>query len=276
MIEVCSMSTEKLTEKLQKKEMEMLVQLSGILEQNNIPFWLACGTTLGCVRHQGFIPWDDDVDIYVMGKDYPRLKEVFATQDTGNLCLQDYLTVDGYPYSFPKVVALDTVLVEKDLTHLQYRGGVYIDIFLLQETSANSLVRFCSEKVRYIRYCLLRSYYFDFSSSLRKVMHWLVKAFVNPESVQTRLYRRYVKGLKKPGFLVDTGTFGRQALLDSGYFAETDKLPYEGALMPVPGDYHGYLAHYYGDYMRLPDEDKRVSNHDFETLIFRDEEGKEQ
>lgn len=266
------MSTDRLTEKLQKKELEMLIQLAQILDRNKIGFWLACGTTLGCVRHQGFIPWDDDVDIYIMGKDYPRLKEVFSTQDTGNLCLHDYTTVDGYPYSFPKVVASDTVLIEKDLSHLQYRGGIYIDIFLLQETSGNPLVQFCSEKLRYIRYCLLRSYYFDFSSPLRKAMHRVVKMFVKPESIQVRLYQRYTKELKRLGFLVDNGTHGRQALLNPHFFSTTRKLPYEGFLMPVPGDYHGYLTHYYGDYMRLPDEDKRVSNHDFETLFFCDKE----
>ena len=261
-----------ITQKLQQKELQMLCALSDILTRNNISFYLACGTALGCVRHQGFIPWDDDVDIYVMGKDYPRLKEVFLTQDTGNLRLHDYTTAEGYPYSFPKIVAADTVLVETALSHLEYRGGVYIDVFLLQETSANPLVRFASEKLRYVRYCLLRSYYFDFQSPLRKAMHRMVTLCIDPTAIQSRLYRRYEKVLKNPGFLVDTGTFGQQALLDPGFFANVHELPYEDAQMPVPGDHHGYLTHYYGDYMQLPPEESRISNHSFQTLIFSDSE----
>lgn len=259
-------------QELQNKEIEILQAIHDACEKLGLRYTLIFGSLLGAVRHKGFIPWDDDVDIYVMGKDYPRLKEVFLTQDTGNLRLHDYTTAGDYPYSFPKIVAADTVLVETALSHLEYRGGVYIDVFLLQETSANPMARFVSEKLRYLRYCLLRSYYFDFQSPLRKAVHRIVTLLADPAAIQSRLYRRYEKVLKNPGFLVDTGTFGQQALLDPGFFANVHELPYEDAQMPVPGDHHSYLTHYYGDYMQLPPEESRISNHSFQTLIFSDSE----
>ena len=73
--------------------------------------------------------------------------EVFLKQDTGNLCLHDYTTVEQYPYSFPKIVAKDTVLVETELAHLHYRGGIYIDIFLLQETNATERIMIRANKI---------------------------------------------------------------------------------------------------------------------------------
>lgn len=69
-----------LTKKMQDREAEMLKNLSEIFKKNDISYFLACGTALGCVRHGGFIPWDDDVDIYMFAKDYYKLKEVFKKE----------------------------------------------------------------------------------------------------------------------------------------------------------------------------------------------------
>lgn len=258
------------TKALQKKELQMLCDLAEILNRNHIPFYLACGTALGCVRHRGFIPWDDDVDIYLMGCDYPRLKDVFATQDTGNLALQDGTAVKDYPYTFPKIIATDTELIETELAHLDYHCGVYIDVFLLQEAPRNSAMCFAEEKVRYLRYCMLRAYYFEFGTPARNMLHRLAKALLNPYAIQRKMLERYAKKRKNPRFLLDTGTFGKQTLLRAEYFRRPAFLQFENASMPVPGDYDGYLTYYYGDYMTLPKEEERVSNHSFQILRIDD------
>lgn len=98
---------------------------------------------------------------------------MFEGQDTGSLRLQDNDTVAEYPYTFPKIVDIDTVLVEDELKHLQYSCGVYIDAFLLSECSDNSLHRFITEKIRYFSYCTLKAYYFELPGRLK-----LVKRFV--------------------------------------------------------------------------------------------------
>lgn len=258
------------TKALQKKELQMLCDLAELLNKNHIPFWLGYGTALGCVRHQGFIPWDDDVDIHIMGYDYPRLKEVFSTQNTGNLVLQDGISVEDYPYTFPKIVATDTMLIETELAHLHYQCGVYIDVFLLQEASHNLLIRFAEEWGRYLRYCMLRLYYFNFSSPARKMMHRFAQAFLNPSAVQRKMLKRYEKRKKNPTLVVDVGAFGKQALLPVKYFQESAFLRFENVTMPIPGDYDGYLTHCYGDYMTLPKEAERVSNHSFQVLKIDD------
>lgn len=261
------------TKQVQHKEREMLAQLAEIFEKNDIPFFLSCGTALGCVRHQGFIPWDDDVDLYVFGTDYDRIREVFATQDTGNLELHDYTTVEGYPYSFPKIVAKDTVLVEGGMTHLSYRGGVYMDLFLLIQTNDNPRLRALKEWKRYFYYSILRGYYFNQGSGVRKILTRIIRALFNPQRVQEKLYRIYTHRYGQCEYLADISWFRQISLLRRSWFKKRLIMPFEGLDLPVPEGYDEYLRQYYGDYMTLPPEDKRVSNHVFETLILNKDEG---
>lgn len=255
-----------ITKKLQRKELQMLKDLSVIMHDNNIPFFLACGTALGCARHQGFIPWDDDVDIYIWGTDYQKLKEVFATKDTGNLALHDYSTVKEYPYTFPKIVAKDTVLIEKPLKHLSYKCGVYIDIFPLFYASNYTAVRFVCEKIRYLRYCLLRAYYFNFKTMHRRIISMIVRTIINPQKVQQKIFGEYQKTRRRGLYLVTPCVFGNAALVKSEYFISKHDMLFDGILLPMPIKYEDYLRNRNGNYTQLPPIAERTSNHSF-TMI---------
>ena len=258
---------ERLTKRIQEKSLEILIQTADILEKNEIPFFLACGTALGCVRHGGFIPWDDDVDIYIFGKDYPRVKSVFQEQDTGNLILQDWELQENYPYFWPKIMAQDTVLVEKSLEHLNYQGHVFIDVFPLAQVSDNRILQRFQELDRYCLYVLLRAYYFNFTSLPRRVFSSLVRRLCKPEKLQKALYGHYLQN-SNGHYVADAGAFRSRALLKKAWFAEAKQNDFEGAAMPVPTGVEEYLTHYYGDYMQLPPENQRVSNHDFFQIEF--------
>lgn len=251
---------------LKEKEQAMLKELATIFEKNEIRFFLACGTALGCVRHEGFIPWDDDIDIYIMGKDYEKVRNIFATQDTGNLQFQDYFTVENYPYTFPKIVAKDTVLVEESLKHLSYKCGVYIDVFPLMEISDNRIIRKIKEGIRYYRYCLLKAYYFEFQSKFKKVLNKFVHMFISPRRVQEQMFRMYRNEVQEGKYLIDTSDFGKHAIIKRALFDDVVKMNFEGEEMPMPVGYDQYLRDYYGDYMELPKEEERVSRHHFARL----------
>lgn len=263
------MDNGELTKKLQNKELQMLKELSELLKRNKIPFFLAYGTALGCARHKGFIPWDDDVDIFIKGTDYPKLKEVFKKQDTGNLSLHDYDTVKNYPYFFPKIVAKDTLLVERSLKHIEYRGGIYIDIFPLAEMPDNAFLRNILKIRRYLYYSLIRGCHYNFKSVLKKATGRIAKRIIDPINMQRKLYREYirpVKGCKLYSGSVDSGEVYRKE-----YFDETIYMPFEDTSMPMAACYKNILEEYYGDYMTLPKEESRVSNHNFERIEFYDE-----
>ena len=245
----------------------MLKEVKRIFEKNNIPFYLACGTALGCARHGGFIPWDDDVDIYVYGSDYERIKEVIKNEPSCNLEFQDYSTVDNYPYWFPKLSAKDTILVEKSFGNQAYSCGVYIDLFPIFYASDVNVVRKMQEVVRYIHYALIRAYYNEtFSSGYRRIIKYLAKTFTKPNKLQKNLKKTYCNGRNKGYYLIDPGVFGRNALLKSASFDKTLYMKYDDDTMPMPIGYKQYLNDYYGEYMELPPEKERISRHHIAKL----------
>ena len=258
---------------LQARELEILKALAQVFEKNGIDFWLAYGTVLGCVRHQGFIPWDDDIDIYVRGEDYPKIRKIFEEQDTGFLALHDHTTAEGYPYVFPKVIDKRTKLKEKAFTHLDYVGGVYVDIFLLFDLPNNKMLRAIKQKQRYFRYALVRGAYSntDTMSGAKKAATRIIKAFVSPKRVQKRLYKGYLKPLSaKRRFVTEPNVFTEKCVSPKTYFSGAEQRTFEDVMMPIPLECEKYLTDMYGDYMRLPDEKDRVSCHDFAVLELND------
>ena len=256
---------------LQARELEMLLALSEILQKNGVRFWLAYGTVLGCVRHGGFIPWDDDIDLYIMGEDYPRVKEIFETQDTGFLALHDHESAKGYPYVFPKVVDTRTRLKEGEFAHLDYEGGVYLDLFPLFEVPNGKLRRKWRERRRYLRYAMVRGAFKDASkaSGAKRLLLKLLATFVNPVRVQRKLYRGYLKPhTGKSVYVTEPNVFSEKSLVKACYFTGSEQRDFEGTPMPIPSQSAAYLTDVYGDYMRLPDEADRVPCHDFALLSF--------
>ena len=255
---------------LQKEQLNILRELSKILDRENIPFFLAYGTMLGCIRHNGFIPWDDDVDIYIWGKDYPRLKSYFMNHKTGFLQFHDFETVQGYPYVFPKVVDGRTQLKEKTYSHLGYMSGVYIDIFPLFEVEDNPVLFALHDKMRYLRYALIKSYYVDDKRYRfpRNILIKILKKFVNPDKIQKTLYQTYI-GKHKGSRLTEPNIFGKHSLVRKTVFDKPTYHKYEGLSMPIPTEYDEYLTTMYGEYMKLPPEDQRVHTHSFAILQYK-------
>lgn len=258
---------EYITKVLQKKERAMLKEVKEIFQKHNIPFFLACGTALGCARHKGFIPWDDDVDIYVMGTDLPRIKDAFEQEKSSFLKFQDYTKENKYPYWFPKIVASDTLLVEKAFANLGYSCGVYIDIFPLFFASDNFIVRMILEKIRYFRYALLRVFFNEsFNIGCKRIIKFFVKKIVDPRKIQIKLEKSYLKQRKRGRYLIDSGTFHKNALIKASSFENSVEMEFEKMSMPMPKGYKEYLTDYYGDYMQLPPPQDRISRHHFIKL----------
>ena len=259
--------SEDLTSVLQDKEYEMLKIVDKLFRDNGIKYYIACGTALGCKRHGGFIPWDDDVDIYVYGSDYKKIREIFLNCKSLGIQFQDYSTVADYPYVFPKIVASDTILVEESLSHLNYKCGVYIDVFPVFPVSDNPIIRFATELRRYALYVLVRSYYHTFPSVIRKIASYLSRKFINPNIIQKKMEKIYSRYKMKSKYIIDSGVFGNHALLLRESFYEEKRMKFVDIELSVPGDIEEYLQRYYGNYEELPPEDKRISGHHIAKLF---------
>ena len=114
--------------KLQLTELEILREIKRVCLENGIHFFLCSGTFLGAVRHQGFIPWDDDLDIGMLREDYERFCRLAPEKLSPDFCLQNWHTDSAYALPFGKVRKRNTLLVERKSIQLE-ENGIYVDVF---------------------------------------------------------------------------------------------------------------------------------------------------
>lgn len=256
------------TRNLQLIEKNMLIETAKLLKANQIPFFLAFGTALGAVRHHGFIPWDDDIDIYVKGSDYPKIQSVFKKEKTGNLELQDFSMIADYPYVIPKIIDRRTMLKENAFKHLEYNAGVYIDIFPLFEVDDRTCIRKIREKFRYLAYAYVKACYLEpqqLSRTIRLAVK-ILRKIISPAAAQKYIYKTYTSMKHRGEKMIDPLDFNEKHYCPKEWFSGSAEVPFEGAKMPVSAEYDKYLTKFYGDYMQLPKEEDRVTNHDFAML----------
>lgn len=120
---------------LQLRMLEILKSVDAICKKHNIPYWLSSGTLLGAVRHDGFIPWDDDIDIELLREDYLKLLDILPKELPEEYVLQTTDTDSGYVYLYAKVRDTNSYIEEKCVfnKHFEYKGA-FIDIFPLEPT----------------------------------------------------------------------------------------------------------------------------------------------
>ena len=127
---------------LQIIQLEILLELDRICKKHNIQYSLAYGTLLGAVRHQGFIPWDDDMDVFMLRKEYDRFCEICVDElDKTRFYLQTHFNTAGYRWGYAKMRRNSTEYIRKGQEHLQYPSGVSIDVFPLDSVPDRKILR---------------------------------------------------------------------------------------------------------------------------------------
>ncbi|MCR4702435.1 MAG: LicD family protein [Saccharofermentans sp.] len=271
--------TPDMLEKIQFILTDMMRQFDRICKDNGIEYFVCFGTAIGAVRHQGFIPWDDDIDIGMMRTEYDKLKKVFETQDTGNLFLGspdgDYEWQDKI---FPKLYYKDTVFISESWNNDFEKSGegygrpINFDIFLFDYADDNTeeiIKKALKIKRRYI--------YYKFKSRLIKdqglvsFISSLVKRLMydfhhkDPDKSK-KLYEEYLKLVTHPGndyiicydTLVPSDITGSLIRYDHSFPTVTMK--FEDTEVQLQNGYDEALTAIYGDYMKLPPEDQRVAH----------------
>ena len=120
---------QELLRKVQLTLLEIAVEIKRVCEENDIRYFLSDGTFLGAVRHQGFIPWDDDMDMGMLRADYEKFCRVAPKALKPEYCLESWNTDAGYGLPFAKVMKRNTVYLESKKTTKMREKGFYIDIF---------------------------------------------------------------------------------------------------------------------------------------------------
>lgn len=235
----------------------LLREFDRVCKALDITYYLFAGTLLGAVRHQGFIPWDDDLDVIMERSEYRRfMEEAPKLLDRNGFYLQEEFT-EHYPMFFSKLHLNGTACLEKHhpkdpLVH----QGVYMDIFPCDHAYGSRFGRylqFLCSKVVIAKGLDARGYETD--STLKKI--FMVLCRVLPR----RPFHRIVRGPKKAGKYVHCFLGGASKFSKSVFFAQlfenTVPLPFEGGEYLAPGGYHGILTTLYSDYMTIPPEEER-------------------
>lgn len=236
--------------KLQQKMMEELLFLDKICKENGLTYYLSSGTALGAVRHHGFIPWDDDLDIALPEKDYRALVAILHKLDSDQYVLHDRHTDFNYINGFPKFREKEGRL----LGSFPARGqlyeykGVGVDIFCVAKNSrARAFV--CAK----LRVVLLHLMYKIKNARLRKAVtkvQWFVYQCLVPLTWPLNIFRR--KGELHYG--LGQG-FSHHYMWEQEIFPLGETL-FESHLLPIPRDADAYLTHIYGNWRQVPSEDQ--------------------
>ena len=255
---------------LKRIELEILEHIDAFCKLHNISYFLDSGTLLGSVRHEGFIPWDDDIDILMPRDDYEKFKKIFA-KDNSHYKLLTYDTRDDYYYLFGKVVDTNTELIEDIGRDRITDFGVYVDIFPIDGLPDNRIAKWFLRK----KLWLLRAMWDDSllnkprKNGLLRKIRYSVSRFIGwrklCKMIDNSVKKWNYKNVKYCGNIIAASKIDRQVRSEA--FSSKVLLPFEGKQFYAPVGYKEYLTELYGDYMKLPPKEKQVSNHVFKAYI---------
>ena len=253
-------------EELKKIQIEILDEVHHFCEENRITYFLSSGTLLGAVRHKGYIPWDDDIDIYIPRRDYERFLKIYKGSTTR---IRSLYVDSKFPFAFAKVEKNGTVLIENADCNTEI--GVNIDVFPLDGVPNNLQERRALfNHINSIRHCMtLKSVSIDFKkrSFLKNTVLFIGKIILAPFSLHY-LASMVDKAIDKNN---DCSQYVCNIVLGNGFntcfsrdaIKDTIEVLFEGQYYKTMAGYDEYLHKTYGDYMQLPPVEKRVSHHSF-------------
>lgn len=262
-------------EELKSIELNVLAEIHKICMEQGLRYSLSGGTLLGAIRHGGFIPWDDDIDILMPRPDYDKLVEYCKENDTPfNLLCHE--TDSRYGYLFAKATAKNTV-IEEDVGDLNgIKMGVYVDIFPidgLANTYEEALKEFKATKLN--REMLVARNWKKFVRS--KTRSWkyepirfaffLASRFTTRQRLINKLQSKFRKNnFDKCDYVAAIfGLYREKEIIKKEVLDEFIDITFEGMTFRAIKRYDDYLSSVYGDYMQLPPEEKRVSHHSFKA-----------
>lgn len=254
--------------RIQKEEIVILDEIVRLCEKHRLTYFLAGGTLLGAVRHQGFIPWDDDLDIMMPREDYNKFLSIAKRELKNDFVLQHHTTDRNYWLPFAKIRKRNTVYDEVIAQNNIEEKGFWVDVFPLDysrgaDKKTEKIKRFLLTKLTNIILAnkLLTNQYNLHQVPRRSVIRRNILKAIGFDNKECLILHTFIASSKrKKPYIVNQGSkYGiiKQTMPTDFYFPAT-KLSFAGKEYSVPNQYKKVLEHIYGaDYMQLPPEEKR-------------------
>jgi len=259
----------------QKVMLEIAVEIDRICKKYDIKYVLDAGSALGAVRHGGFIPWDDDLDIAMLREDYDKFLTVCEREFDGMFFFQNNFTDPEYQYDFAKVRKNGTIFEESVQKNYNIHKGVFVDVFPIDNVKVNSYkfqyrlfqfvrgvrwrkvrfldgINFKKRIVRTAAWALSILSVYRLNLLLEKVMRW-----------HNKKATEYVYKICNPGEL--------KPLQRREFYIERIRIDFDEHRLYISKDYDAFLRERFGDYMKLPPKNQQKPTHDIISCYLGDE-----
>ena len=259
---------------LQAKQLEILKAFIRVCDKHNLTYFLVYGTALGAIRHKGFIPWDDDIDVAMPRKDYEEYIKLQSEYEGTPYFIQTYKSDPCYIYNYAKLRDSSTTFIENPFKNHRINHGVFIDIFPVDGMSRTMGDR---QKIGKKNKFVWRQFYFIYLPALRRKVHkrtFFKDILLNIVAGLTYVFDIAHYRNKRVERFVNKVPFDEAAMagimfgftwrincMDANLFRETTLVPFEDIMVKVPKDYDTYLKNLYGDYMKFPPKEQQVGHH---------------
>jgi lipopolysaccharide cholinephosphotransferase len=263
--------------KIQLLELEILKDIDTICEENDLKYYMVGGTLLGAVRHKGFIPWDDDVDIAMYRDDYNKIQKIIQDRFSEKYFVQNFDTDPNYTRYITKIKLNGTKLVHKGLAKVDSHHGIYVDIFPLDRVKKEDGLglRLRGKLYRWLyAYKIMRINVNNDMKLWKKIIkvafRWIT--FLVPNRFVNKVFD-YICTKDNDNNCSYTTSFGsgfgwKRQLYKNDVFGNSVRLMFEGYKLRAPDKYETVLKRLYGDYMQLPPIEKRTTDHNFVEVDF--------
>ena len=256
---------------IQEIELEILSNIAAVCEQHQWRYFLAGGTLLGALRHKGFIPWDNDIDISMPRRDYEKLLQFYKKNGSRYKILQVGENTNYY-LPFAKVVDTETLLVEKSIeTHVP-ELGLFVDIFPIDgvgddyESARKNVLKMSKSGFR-IATAAKKLSGQSFYDKMR-ILFWKILTSIRGRETEFKRINKKLMNydFDKSKYIASTyGVRGEKEIIDATAFSDYVYLTFENKKYRAPVGYDQYLKQMYGDYMKLPPKEHQTANHDIDV-----------
>jgi len=273
--------------KLQLTQLSILKEVDRICRKYDIKYYLTAGTLLGAVRHKGFIPWDDDLDIGMSYTNYKRFCEICKTElDNNKYFLQNLENDPHHLYIFAKLRLQNTLCVRKGQEHLGFHHGIYIDIFptypMPESNFLFHIYAFIIARCKTIMWSPVGAV-----SERNPLLKFIYKILSKiPKKIPQRIiYNIISKCNSKNEASLGTPSFGKinlhkqrkkeaniqgslSTIFNNLQVSKVMEMEFEGYKLYTPINYDFILKYYYNDYMKFPPQNEQYGHHNLVELKF--------
>lgn len=258
------MDESKNVKEVQGKILEIMKYIDTLCRQNGITYYIMGGTALGAVRHGGFIPWDDDLDIFMTPSEYEKFKTVFQKENSNQFVLQEWRTTPDY-LEYAKVRMNGTTFIEEGFKdNKDLHQGIYVDIMILHKVPKNRMIqRVVYYESKFVTLYALSQRNWKPKSMVQKFALNALR-FMPCKQMAKYFYRRIYKyDNKQDNFMycywITPAKF-RSGLFDASFFSDPMDVPFEDTVLMGSRKIKEYLEYRYGDYMKLPSEEQQKAS----------------